>query len=171
MDEVHKLWGADGASGANIRVHIHLLRQKLDELGVSDLIHIVPPELGYVFGQRFQPIDPARPGVLSYAPAGLLLDPHTRTAQRGDRYLEISPTLYEYLQRFMQKPEQIVRRSELAIISAGPGRDPASNSLVHKNIHGLRQALVAGGEPSVIITVREVGWTLEVPGPKPSSTS
>lgn len=165
-DEIHRIWGPNGTSWTNIRANMHLLRQQLNELGAPDLIHAVPVERGYRLGQRLQHIEPTRPGVFSYAPAGLLLDPHTRTAQRGDRHLAISPTLYEYLHRFMQQPERPVRRSELAIL--GPGHEPASDALVDKNIRVLRKAL---GEPLVIVFIPEAGWTLTASGPHPFSTT
>jgi DNA-binding response OmpR family regulator len=89
----------------------------------------------------------------------LRLDPRTRTAQRGDRDLELTRREFELLQLLMRHPGEILDRRRLHEEVWGYTFDPGTN-VADVFVGYVRRKLETAGEPRVLHTVRGVGFVL-----------
>jgi two-component system, OmpR family, response regulator MprA len=96
--------------------------------------------------------------VLRYA--DVELDTGTRTAHRGAREIELSPTEYELLLLFMKRPRQVLTRE--IILDRVWGLDfEGSSNVMEVYVGYLRTKLEAREEPRLIHTVRGVGYVFK----------
>ncbi len=99
----------------------------------------------------------ARAGPLHYA--DLVLDEGTRQVRRGHRPIELTAREFDLLAFFLRHPRQVLTRD--AIYEAVWGYDfEGESKVLEVYIRRLRDKLEAGGEPSLIQTVRGVGYAL-----------
>ena len=91
--------------------------------------------------------------------ADLMLDPLTRTAQRGERSFPLTRTEYLLLDLFMRNPRRVLTREQILDRVWGYDFGPASNSL-EVYVGYLRRKLEEGGEARLIHTARGVGYAL-----------
>ncbi|MEA2290820.1 MAG: two-component system, OmpR family, response regulator MprA, partial [Solirubrobacteraceae bacterium] len=96
-------------------------------------------------------------GLLRFA--DLELDPAAREVRRGGRGVELSRTEFNLLELFLQRPRQVLGRSEIFERVWGYDFGATSNALgVYMGY--LRRKTEAGGEPRLLHTVRGVGYIL-----------
>jgi two-component system, OmpR family, response regulator MprA len=91
--------------------------------------------------------------------ADLVLDPRAHQAWRGERELELSRTELLLLRAFLERPREVLGRSQLFERVWGYDFGATSNAL-GVYIGYLRRKLEAGGEPRLLQTVRGVGYVL-----------
>lgn len=89
--------------------------------------------------------------------ADVVMDLTSRRVRRGDRPIVLSPRETAFLEYFMRRPEVLIRRSMLEEALWESDRDTASN-LIEVYVSRLRRKLAAAGEPSLIETVRGIGY-------------
>ncbi|HEY9839049.1 MAG: response regulator transcription factor [Candidatus Sericytochromatia bacterium] len=94
--------------------------------------------------------------------ADLVLNIRSRTVQRRDLNLELSPREFELLQHFLEHPRQVLTRSDILEKVWGWNYDGHDNVL-DVFIHTLREKLERGGAPRLLFTVRGVGYVLQDP--------
>ena len=99
---------------------------------------------------------PAAPPMLEAG--GLVLDPSRRVALRGGRRLELSPKEFSVLECLLASGDRVVSAEELLERVWDDAADPFTTA-VKTTIRRLRAKL---GEPSLIETVREVGYRIGV---------
>jgi two-component system response regulator MprA len=96
-------------------------------------------------------------GLLRFA--DLELDPAARQVRRGGRAVELSRTEFNLIELFLQRPRQVLGRSEIFERVWGYDFGATSNALgVYMGY--LRRKTEAGGEPRLLHTVRGVGYIL-----------
>lgn len=96
-------------------------------------------------------------GPLHYA--DLVVDESTRQVRRGNRSIELTAREFDLLVFFLRHPRQVLTRD--AIYEAIWGYDfEGESKVLEVYIRRLRDKLEAGGEPSLIQTVRGVGYAL-----------
>lgn len=88
--------------------------------------------------------------------AGVTLDPKSRLAWRGEGDLHLSRREFAILEALMERPNQVLSRSQLEERLYGWQEDIGSNA-VEVHIHHLRAKLGAG----FIRTLRGLGYTLQ----------
>ncbi|MBM3459016.1 MAG: response regulator transcription factor [Armatimonadetes bacterium] len=94
-----------------------------------------------------------------YEYANLMLDPATRTVQRGGRKVELTNKEYALLEYMLRRPGEVLPRAELLENVWGYDFDTQSNVLdVYVNF--LRKKLEVGKERKLLHTVRGVGYVL-----------
>jgi two-component system response regulator MprA len=91
--------------------------------------------------------------------ADLTLDPVSYEVHRGARELTLTRTEYRLLELFLRHPRQVLTRSVIFEHIWGYDFGASSNSL-GVYIGYLRRKTQAGGEPSLLHTVRGVGYVL-----------
>jgi two-component system response regulator MprA len=92
--------------------------------------------------------------------ADLVLDPAARTVRWGDRPLDLTRREYGVLETLLRRPGWIVSRD--AIIESVWGFDyPDSSNLIEVYVGRLRRKLCQSGAPSMIETVRGIGYRLQ----------
>ena len=104
---------------------------------------------------------PERRGVAPWRFADLSLDPTSRTAQRGERAVQLSTREFDLLATFLRHPNQVLARAQIMDRIWGDDFYGDSNVL-EVTIANLRRTLEAGGEPRLIQTVRGVGYVLRL---------
>jgi two-component system response regulator MprA len=87
------------------------------------------------------------------------LDLAARTAQRGNRSLQLTTREFDLLALFLRHPNQVLTRNQIMDRIWGADYYGDSNVL-EVFIGNLRRELEAGGEPRIIQTVRGVGYVL-----------
>jgi two-component system, OmpR family, response regulator len=87
----------------------------------------------------------------------VVMDLTSRRVRRGDRPIVLSPRETAFLEYFMRRPEVLIRRTMLEEALWESDRDTASN-LIEVYVSRLRRKLGAAGEPSLIETVRGIGY-------------
>jgi len=92
----------------------------------------------------------------------LVLDFSTRTAMRGDRHLELAPREYRLLEFLMRHAGQPVTRAMLFEEVWHYRFDPGTN-LVDVHVGRLRRKIDNPKEPTLIQTVRKIGFKLTLP--------
>jgi len=103
------------------------------------------------------------------APAGVLrcgnvqVDRVRHRASRGARALDLTPREFRLLVHFLERPEQVVPRTELLEKVWDMTFDPGSN-VVDVHVSNLRRKLEEGGAPRLLHTVRGVGFVLRAGG-------
>lgn len=91
--------------------------------------------------------------------ADLVMDRVRHEVVRGAERLDLTPREFALLDYLMQRPEAVVRRTELLEKVWDLSFDPMSN-VVDVHMANLRRKLRAGGRDSLVHTVRGVGYTL-----------
>jgi two-component system response regulator MprA len=91
--------------------------------------------------------------------AGLLLNPLTHEAWRGERLLRLSPREYDLLFHLLRHPRQVLSRSSILQEVWGYDFQGAPN-VVDVYVGYLRAKMEAAGEPRLIQTVRGIGYVL-----------
>lgn len=91
--------------------------------------------------------------------ADLTLDPASRQAFRGERQLDLTKTEFDVLELLLCHPGVVLGRSQMYERIWGFDFDTTSRSL-DVYIGYLRQKTEQGGEPRLIHTVRNVGYTI-----------
>ncbi len=99
------------------------------------------------------PVDEA----LSFA--DLVVDPSTRTAQRGERSITLTRTEFELLWVLIQRPRRVLSR-ELILDEVWGYDFPTTANSLEVYIGYLRRKTEADGERRLIHTVRGVGYVL-----------
>jgi len=104
---------------------------------------------------------PAAGGVLRLADVEL---DHTRfRAVRGGRDLALTPREFRLLAYLLERPDQVVSRTELLEKVWDMSFDPGTN-VVDVHVSNLRRKLEEGGAPRLLHTVRGVGFALRSSG-------
>ncbi|MFN3883699.1 MAG: response regulator transcription factor [Rhodocyclaceae bacterium] len=98
--------------------------------------------------------------------ADLVFDAASRRVARGKRVIELAPIPLKILETLMRASPRVVRRGELERLLWG-GAPPPSDAL-RSHLHQLRQAIEQTGEPTLLETVRGVGWRLVAPDDVPT---
>jgi two-component system, OmpR family, copper resistance phosphate regulon response regulator CusR len=84
------------------------------------------------------------------------------SARRGSHTIPLTHKEFILLELLMRRPNHIVRRAQL--IEAGWGYDgDVRDNTIDFYIHSLRSKIDSKGEPSLIRTVRSVGYMLALP--------
>lgn len=96
--------------------------------------------------------------------AGVEMDRIQHTTHRGGRDLKLTAKEFQLLEYFLLHPEEVVKRTQLLEKVWDLHFDPMSN-VVDVHVAKLRRKLKAGGEPSLIHTIRGVGYILSVDQP------
>lgn len=91
--------------------------------------------------------------------ADLTLDPEARQAFRGSRPVDLTKTEFDVLELLLCYPGVVLTRSQMYESIWGYDFDTTSRSL-DVYIGYLRQKTEQGGEPRLIHTVRNVGYTV-----------
>ena len=91
--------------------------------------------------------------------ADLELDPVSMQVRRGHRPIELSRTEYNLLELFLLNPRRVLTRGVIFDRVWGYDFGPTSNTL-EVYVGYLRRKTEAEGEPSLIHTVRGVGYVL-----------
>jgi DNA-binding response OmpR family regulator len=104
---------------------------------------------------------PAAGGTLRCA--DVELDRGRFRAARGGRDLGLTPREFRLLAFFLERPEQVVGRTELLEKVWDLSFDPGSN-VVDVHISNLRRKLEEGGAPRLLHTVRGVGFAFRAVG-------
>ena len=104
---------------------------------------------------------PALSGVLRCG--NVQVDRVRHRASRGARALDLTPREFRLLVHFLERPEQVVPRTELLEKVWDMTFDPGSN-VVDVHVSNLRRKLEEGGAPRLLHTVRGVGFVLRAGG-------
>lgn len=104
---------------------------------------------------------PAAGGTLRFA--DVELDRGRFHSTREGRDLGLTPREFRLLGYFLERPEQVVSRTELLEKVWDMTFDPGSN-VVDVHISNLRRKLEEGGAPRLLHTVRGIGFALRVAG-------
>jgi two-component system, OmpR family, response regulator len=92
----------------------------------------------------------------------LKLDFLERRGWRGDRQIDLSNREFTLLAHFMQHPRQVLTRTQLLEAVWDYDYDPSSN-VVDVYVRYLRRKIDEPGRPSVIHSLRGVGYRFEPP--------
>ena len=87
------------------------------------------------------------------------LDRLHHRATRGARALDLTPREFRLLEHFLERPDDVVTRTELLEKVWDMSFDPGTN-VVDVHVSNLRRKLEEGGAPRLIQTVRGVGFAL-----------
>jgi two-component system response regulator MprA len=99
----------------------------------------------------------ARPESQTVAYAGVVIDPVTHEARRGELILNLTVTEFSLLYLFLRHPRQVLERGQ--ILNEVWGYDfGGDDNVLEVYIGYLRKKLEAGGQPRLIHTVRGVGY-------------
>jgi DNA-binding response OmpR family regulator len=100
---------------------------------------------------------PAPGGVLRFG--NVEVDRVRHRATRGARDLGLTPREFRLLVHFLERPEQVVSRTDLLEKVWDMSFDPGSN-VVDVHVSNLRRKLEEDGAPRLLHTVRGVGFAL-----------
>ena len=89
--------------------------------------------------------------------AGLTLDPTQRAVTRGAEKIKLTKREFALLDLLMRRANTVVSRRQLVEAGWGLSAEPTQNSLEF-HIHSLRSKIDRDGEPSLILTVRALGY-------------
>jgi two-component system response regulator MprA len=89
----------------------------------------------------------------------VVLDPLTREVWRGERPLSLSPREFALLEYLMRNPNRTLTRAAIVaqVWKHGPD-DPDATNIVDVYMAYLRKKLEADNQPSMIQTIRGVGY-------------
>lgn len=90
--------------------------------------------------------------------ADLVYDRDSREARRGARVLELGPIGRRLLEHLMRQTHRVVPRSELEYLLWGD--EPPDHDALRVHVYALRRELDQGGAPSLLHTMRGVGYRL-----------
>jgi two-component system response regulator MprA len=100
-----------------------------------------------------------KPNVQRVEYAGVILDPSTREATRGDLVLSLTPTEFDLLHYFLRHPRQVLERCQL--LNTVWGYDfGGDDNVLEVYIGYLRKKLEVDNRPRLIHTVRGIGYVL-----------
>jgi DNA-binding response OmpR family regulator len=165
-----------GADGFSILKHARTARRAVPILmltakhSMMDIVHgldlgaddyLVKPFQLEVFLARVRAV--GRRGDIPQLPqlfaGSLILDRNTRMALRGDEQIELTRKEYLILELLMRRMNKVVKREQ--IINAGWGYDAdVRDNTVDYLIHHLRQKINEKDRPSMIRTVRSLGYSM-----------
>jgi DNA-binding response OmpR family regulator len=91
----------------------------------------------------------------------LEFDPALMRVRRGTRAVALAPIPLKLLETLMRAAPRVVRRDELE--RAVWGEQPPDSDTLRAHMHVLRGAVEAPGEPTLIHTLRGVGYQLAAP--------
>ena len=101
----------------------------------------------------------AHPDSQTVAYAGVLIDPVTHEARRGDMILNLTVTEFNLLYLLLRNPRHVLARGQ--ILNEVWGYDfGGDDNVLEVYIGYLRKKLEAGGQSRLIHTVRGVGYVL-----------
>jgi two-component system response regulator MprA len=101
----------------------------------------------------------AHPDSQTVAYAGVVIDPVTHEARRGDMILNLTVTEFNLLYLFLRNPRHVLERGQ--ILNEVWGYDfGGDDNVLEVYIGYLRKKLEAGGQSRLINTVRGVGYVL-----------
>ena len=101
----------------------------------------------------------AYPDSQTVAYAGVVIDPVTHEARRGDMILKLTVTEFNLLFLFLRNPRHVLERGQ--ILNEVWGYDfGGDDNVLEVYIGYLRKKLEAGGQSRLIHTVRGVGYVL-----------
>lgn len=135
-------------------------RVKGFEIGADDYLikPFAPEELLARVKSLLRRNQTERQEVLRYA--DVELDTGTRSAHRGPREFELSPTEYELLTLFLRRPRQVLTRD--IIMDRVWGLDfEGSSNVLEVYVGYLRNKLEAAGESRLIHTIRGIGYVFK----------
>ncbi|MBL9171045.1 MAG: response regulator transcription factor [Verrucomicrobiales bacterium] len=102
-------------------------------------------------------------GQLILRVADLELDPRTRKVSRAGRPLSLSAKQFSVLEFLLRNPNEVVTRTKLATHVWDENFDPFSN-VIDVTMHHVREKVDREFSPTLIHTVRGVGYVLKVEG-------
>ncbi|WP_159997089.1 response regulator transcription factor [Roseomonas sp. 18066] len=102
---------------------------------------------------------PAAAEATELAVGDLRADLLRRAVTRGTRPIELLPTEFRLLEYMMRHPGEVLTRTMLLEKVWDFSFDPTTN-IIDVHVSRLRRKLEAGGEPSMIRTVRGAGYVL-----------
>lgn len=91
--------------------------------------------------------------------ADLVLDLHTRSARRGDRKLELTPSGLRLLEKLMAASPGVVSREDVEYALWGD-QMPDSEGALRTHVHSLRQAVDRDAPVKLLHTVHGIGYRL-----------
>jgi DNA-binding response OmpR family regulator len=91
--------------------------------------------------------------------ADLTLDTTTRTAQRGNRVIELTTKEFSVLEVLMRHPGQVVTREAISASAWDDNYDPFSN-VIDVYVSRLRRKIDRSGDPPLVNAVRGAGYRL-----------
>lgn len=94
----------------------------------------------------------------------LVVDPLSYRAWRGAEPLDLSAREFTLLVYLMRNPGRVLSREQILSAVWGYGFDPQSN-IVDVYVGYLRRKIDRPGEPSLITTIRGVGYRFDPPSP------
>jgi DNA-binding response OmpR family regulator len=90
---------------------------------------------------------------------GLVLDVVRHEVRRNGRSIDLSPREYALLEYFLRHPGQVLTRTQL--LEGVWGYEPGvTSNLVDAYVHNLREKIDRGAHPTLLHTVRGVGYAL-----------
>jgi two-component system, OmpR family, copper resistance phosphate regulon response regulator CusR len=101
----------------------------------------------------------AEPAVLSVS--GLVLDPSCREVEKEGTAISLTRHEFALLELLMRRANKVVSRGQLKEAGWGLAAEPTQNTLEF-HIHSLRSKIDRVGEPSLIRTVRAMGYRFGV---------
>lgn len=132
------------------------------EFGADD--YVVKPFALRELEARLKALARRAHGASSPAPlrvADLEFDPALMQVRRGERSIALPPIPMKMLETLMRASPRVVKREELE--RALWGDQPPDSDALRAHLHVLRQAVEATGEPSLIHTLRGIGYRIAVP--------
>jgi DNA-binding response OmpR family regulator len=93
----------------------------------------------------------------------VMLDPVTRTAERGERALALTQREFELLECFMRHPNQPLGRNAIARHVWHETVEGGDSNIVDVYVAYLRKKLDAEGDEPMLHTLRGVGYMLRAP--------
>jgi len=91
------------------------------------------------------------------------IDRMQHEVRRGGALLPLTPTEFRLLDALLRTPGQVVTRTELLDRVWGMDFDPGT-SLIDVHLTNLRKKLEDGDHPRLIVSVRGVGFRMQLPG-------
>jgi two-component system response regulator MprA len=102
--------------------------------------------------------------------ADLELDPASRSARRGARWIALSTREFDLVHTLLRRPHRVFTRDELIELVWGVDRDVTHNT-VETYISYLRAKIDAPPAPRLIHTIRGVGYALREGGAPESASA
>lgn len=122
-----------------------------------------PPEIIASIRQALAgEVSDSRQERLSYADVDMHLAAHR--VRRAGRDIHLTPIEYGLLKQFLEQPERVFSREELAR-AAWPAKADVGGRTVDVHMGRLRRALGSAAENNLIRTVRSVGYSLSAKEP------
>jgi two-component system response regulator MprA len=101
-----------------------------------------------------------KPEILSFQ--NLVLDLRNRAVRREGREIALTTREFDLLETFMRQPRRVFTKDQLISLVWGEDADVSTNA-VETYVSYLRVKIDTPGVPSLIATIRGVGYSLRVP--------